>query len=64
LYWGQWNEPLVLGVPEYKAVALAHAIILTIAVVRYFIKPWLRSLREGRRGNGSEGKTANSGVPN
>jgi hypothetical protein len=31
--------PFVFGMPELKAVLLAHAIILAVAVVRYVVLP-------------------------
>jgi hypothetical protein len=41
-----WDEPLVLGPWEWAMVALAHAIILTIAAVRY---GWLERRRRPPR---------------
>lgn len=40
--WPGWHEPVVLGPGEWKAVALAHAIVLGIALWRYGIAPALR----------------------
>ncbi len=37
--------PFVFGMPELKAVLLAHAIILTVAVVRYVVLPRWRARR-------------------
>lgn len=43
LHWGAWDEVIALGAPEWKAIALAHAIILGIAVARFAVIPWLRA---------------------
>jgi hypothetical protein len=40
-----WNETLHYGWPELKAMALAHAIILGISVIRYWIRPWWAARR-------------------
>jgi hypothetical protein len=40
-----WNETLQFGPPEFKAMALAHAIILGIAAIRYWVRPWWAARR-------------------
>ena len=39
--WPGWHEPIVLGRGELAAVALAHAIVLGIALLRYVVVPRL-----------------------
>jgi hypothetical protein len=38
-YLGSWQEPLVVGSLELQNLALAHAIILGIALWRYILWP-------------------------
>lgn len=40
-----WDETLQYGLPELKAIALAHGIILGIAVIRYWVRPWWQARR-------------------
>lgn len=47
--WPGWHEPMVLGMGEAKAIGLAHAIVLGIAVVRYAVVPRLHRRPEARR---------------
>lgn len=44
---GSFDEVLYYGRGELKAVLLAHAIILGIAVWRYGVRPWWSAKRSG-----------------